>query len=579
MKLTQEQLQQFDRDGYLFFPSLFSEPEIKVLDRRGPGALRAAPPGERPREGQRRGAHELRRAHVQRASSRGSRRHPRMIEPVKQLFGEDVYMHQFKINGKVAFDGDLWQWHQDYGTWQADDQMPEARAMNIAIFLNEVNEFNGPLMFIPGSHRLGVVEAGHDTTTTSYPLWTIDHDTIRKLVERGGLVAPKGPAGSMIMFHGCLVHASTSNLSPWDRWNVYLSLCAVSNHIRRFKRPAYIAHRDFTPIACLPDDCLLRDYDVASAVEGRHARGRAEADAARGVSAEHPRAAMNLYAKLTERAAQGKPLRVGLIGAGKFGAMYLAQVPKTPGRASRRHRRSVAGERAREPRAASAGRPSARRAVARRGARAAAHARRRRLARRWSRIPAIEIVVEATGNPIAAVTHALAAFRARQARRHGHRRGRRVLRPAAGAKGARGGRRLQPRLRRPAGADLRPGRLGARRRVRRRRRRARAQVAAALRAVDARDGVGVLRPDAGAGARRRAEPEDVQLVPRRLEAGDREHRGVQCHRADAGAVGARVSAGEHRRHARASCGRARKAASSITRARWRWCPRSSPTAA
>jgi len=40
---------------------------------------------------------------------------------------------------------------------------------------------------------------------------------------------------------------------------------------------------------------------------------------------------MNLYAKLTERAAAGKPLRVGLIGAGKFGAMYLAQIPKTPG--------------------------------------------------------------------------------------------------------------------------------------------------------------------------------------------------------------------------------------------------------
>jgi ectoine hydroxylase len=36
----------------------------------------------------------------------------------------------------------------------------------------------------------------------------------------------------------------------------------VSNHIRRFKRPEYIAHRDFTPISCLPDDCLLNDYDV-----------------------------------------------------------------------------------------------------------------------------------------------------------------------------------------------------------------------------------------------------------------------------------------------------------------------------
>ena len=189
-------------------------------------------------------------------------RHPRMVEPIKQLYGEDVYMHQFKINGKAAFDGDVWQWHQDYGTWRNDDQMPEARAMNVAIFLDEVNEFNGPLMFIPGSHKLGVLDAEHDTGTTSYPLWVINHDTITKLVERGGIVAPKGPAGSMILFHGCLVHASTSNLSPWNRVSVYLSLCAVSNHIRRFKRPGYIAHRDFTPIQCLPDDCLLKHYDV-----------------------------------------------------------------------------------------------------------------------------------------------------------------------------------------------------------------------------------------------------------------------------------------------------------------------------
>jgi ectoine hydroxylase len=261
MKLTQEQLQQFDRDGYLFFPSLFSATEIKALSDEVP-ALFAQRRPENVREKAGDAVRTNFAAHMYNATFARLGRHPRMIEPVTQLFGEDVYMHQFKINGKVAFDGDLWQWHQDYGTWQADDLMPAPRAMNIAIFLNEVNEFNGPLMFIPGSHELGVVDAQHDTTTTSYPLWTINHDTIRKLVERGGLVAPKGPAGSMIMFHSCLVHASTANLSPWDRWNVYLSLCAVSNHIRRFVRPGYIAHRDFAPITCLPDDCLLRDYPV-----------------------------------------------------------------------------------------------------------------------------------------------------------------------------------------------------------------------------------------------------------------------------------------------------------------------------
>ena len=39
--------------------------------------------------------------------------------------------------------------------------------------------------------------------------------------------------------------------------------------------------------------------------------------------------ALNLYAKLSER--KDRPLRVGLIGAGKFAAMYIAQVPRTPG--------------------------------------------------------------------------------------------------------------------------------------------------------------------------------------------------------------------------------------------------------
>jgi ectoine hydroxylase len=190
-----------------------------------------------------------------------------MIKPVEDLLGEHLYMHQFKINGKMAFEGDVWQWHQDYGTWVNDDLMPTERAMNIAIFLDEVTEFNGPLLLIPGSHKKGVIKAKHDLTTTSYPLWTLDNNLISQLVNRaggknGGIVGPKGPAGSMILFHSCLVHSSSSNLSPFNRVSVYLSLCAVSNHIRRFKRKEYIAHRDFTPIKCLPDDCLIKEYDV-----------------------------------------------------------------------------------------------------------------------------------------------------------------------------------------------------------------------------------------------------------------------------------------------------------------------------
>ena len=266
MKLSAEQRAAFDRDGYLFFPGLFSGAEMQPM-------LDAVPELYSRREAynvRERGSQAVRTnfaGHLVSEPFARLARHPRMVEPVQDLLGEALYMHQFKINGKMAFEGDVWQWHQDYGTWKNDDLMPTERAMNVAIFLDDVNEFNGPLMFIPGSHRRGVIDAKHDLTTTSYPLWTVDNALIAQLVERaggkqGGIVSPKGPAGSMILFHSCLVHASTSNLSPWNRVSVYLSLCALSNHIRRFKRPEYIAHRDFTPIVCLPDDCLLKDYPV-----------------------------------------------------------------------------------------------------------------------------------------------------------------------------------------------------------------------------------------------------------------------------------------------------------------------------
>ena len=266
MKLSPEQLTQFEHDGYLFFPGLFTREETQILNDEVPD-LYSRREDYNVREKGKDAVRTNFAAHMYSEPFSKLARHPRMIEPVEDLLGEKLYMHQFKINGKMAFEGDVWQWHQDYGTWLNDDMMPTERAMNVAIFLDDVTEHNGPLMFIPGSHKKGVVDAKHDLTTTSYPLWTVDNDLIRQLVQRaggkeGGIVSPKGPAGSMILFHSCLVHASGSNLSPFNRVSVYLSLCAVSNHIRRHKRPAYIAHRDFTPITTLPDDCLLNDYPV-----------------------------------------------------------------------------------------------------------------------------------------------------------------------------------------------------------------------------------------------------------------------------------------------------------------------------
>jgi predicted homoserine dehydrogenase-like protein len=119
---------------------------------------------------------------------------------------------------------------------------------------------------------------------------------------------------------------------------------------------------------------------------------------------------MNLHAMLRARAAQGRPLRVGVIGAGKFAAMYLAQVPKTPGihlvgiadlaPASARANLERVGWKPESYAAASLD--------------AAVKEGRTHLGESWEALvshPAIDIVIEATGNPPAAVAHALGAFR------------------------------------------------------------------------------------------------------------------------------------------------------------------------
>ncbi|MBB5214159.1 NAD(P)H-dependent oxidoreductase [Parapusillimonas granuli] len=118
---------------------------------------------------------------------------------------------------------------------------------------------------------------------------------------------------------------------------------------------------------------------------------------------------MSLYAKLQKRAADNDPIRVGLIGAGKFGAMYLAQIPRTPGV----HLVGIADL---SPSAARANLARVGWDEARLDAASLPDALRRGttwIGDDWRALVAmddIDIIVECTGNPIAAVEHCLAAF-------------------------------------------------------------------------------------------------------------------------------------------------------------------------
>src|SRR3989475_13109399 len=113
MKLTSQQLEQFDREGYLFFPKLFTREEMKVLNDEVP-ALYAQRRPENVREKTGDVARTNFAAHLYSYPFAKLARHLRMVEPIKQLFAEDVAMPQVKINGKAAFDGAVVPWQHGY---------------------------------------------------------------------------------------------------------------------------------------------------------------------------------------------------------------------------------------------------------------------------------------------------------------------------------------------------------------------------------------------------------------------------------------------------------------------------------
>ena len=256
MRLSGAQLERFERDGFLVLPELFSKDEVAALRAPLPALFAAADPANiREKHGG-----EVRTAmglHLRDPVFAKLVRQPRLVEPALQILGEAAYIQQVKVNVKPAFVGEAWQWHYDFATHHAEDGVAEPRALNLHVFLDDVTELNGPLYFIPGSHRHGPAPAALDIETTSYPLWVVDRERVAALAAEGGLAAATGPAGTALIFGDLLVHASPGNISPYDRRIFSLILNPLSNAQTSQARPDHKHHRDLSPVAALADDCLL----------------------------------------------------------------------------------------------------------------------------------------------------------------------------------------------------------------------------------------------------------------------------------------------------------------------------------
>ncbi|MFF5676068.1 phytanoyl-CoA dioxygenase family protein [Streptomyces hygroscopicus] len=264
MHFTDPQLAEYRHQGFVTVDSLFTATEVAALERTLTRDWDIPGP-HRVMEDDDQAVRAVYASHTRWPIFADLVRSRRLLDPVTQLVSPEVYLHQFKINTKAAFGGQQWSWHQDFIVWHHVDHLPEPHAVNVAVFLDEVTEFNGPVVFVPGSHRLGSLARGpkaEDPRSSQHvdpEDYAIAPEQLAELVRHNGMVSPKGPAGTVVFFHPEIVHGSGTNISPFSRNLLILTYNDVTNVPRPEgeRRPGYLIGRDTTPLR--PFDGPLRE--------------------------------------------------------------------------------------------------------------------------------------------------------------------------------------------------------------------------------------------------------------------------------------------------------------------------------
>ena len=140
-----------------------------------------------------------------------------ILAPARDLIGPDLRLHTTKLNMKSAGYGAAVEWHQDYAFYpHTNDDI-----LAIGVLIDDMAPENGPLMVYPGSHKGPVFDHHVDGVFAG-----------AMLPEENGLdpadaVQLVGPAGSISIHHGRIVHGSSLNTSDRARRILFYEMMAA----------------------------------------------------------------------------------------------------------------------------------------------------------------------------------------------------------------------------------------------------------------------------------------------------------------------------------------------------------------
>jgi len=269
MKLTNQQMQDLDRDGFIIVKNLFSEAEVAAL-RNETTRLSQVDADYTVRE---RGGdvRAIFRVHedfgpTQSPEFRALARSPRLLESAQQVLKDDqLYVFHTKVNVKPAITGGIWSWHQDYGRWETDG-IPDPNVYTWMVMMDDAEEISGALYMLPGSHKAGVHRHVDDPGLGALNSYAVHRDVIRKILRESPKPVPLvGPPGTAVLFHANVLHCSAHNLSGHDRRQVYVVYNRIANKPLPTPkpRPDHLCSTNLAPLV------MGKDEDIIAAAKRR----------------------------------------------------------------------------------------------------------------------------------------------------------------------------------------------------------------------------------------------------------------------------------------------------------------------
>ena len=175
-------------------------------------------------------------------------RSARVVEPMEHIY-QSTIQHYYTLNMQKDPGTGGWEYHQDYGYHYREFFYPDL--VSVMVALDPATRANGCLRVVRGSHHLGRLEHEHLGAQQ-----IANRERVALALEEMEEVHCEMGAGSVLYFHGNILHASNPNLSDTSRW------CLIYAYVPSTNRWILPEAPQLAPIERLDDTAFRAALDA-----------------------------------------------------------------------------------------------------------------------------------------------------------------------------------------------------------------------------------------------------------------------------------------------------------------------------